>query len=69
MPMYIGLAFAKSRKLGQTCEHTTREGALDDAFTRFPAATRVSVGYGYNGSFDVRSTNRVDWQEQIAART
>lgn len=64
MPLFIGLAFAKARKLGQTAEHTTREGALDDAFMRWPNATRVSVGYGYNGSFDVRSTSRATWQEQ-----
>lgn len=73
MPIYVGTAYSKGRirprMLGQTGGHATRFDALDEAFTRWPTAARVSTGYGYNGGFDIRSTTRDEWIESIAART
>lgn len=62
MQLFTATAYTrKGRKLGMTGEHTTRLGALDEAFTKWPNAWRVSHGYGYLGGFNIVSTNKDTW--------
>jgi hypothetical protein len=56
---YTATAFGKKgNELFTSRPYSTREEAAAAAFAAQPNAQKVSTGYGYKGSFDIRWHNR-----------
>lgn len=62
---YMGRGYSKGNRLIYTTKQwDTREQAIEACFAGSRIIVRVASGYGYNGTFDIRSITREEWERR-----